>query len=176
MRRRYCLSISTSTVNFTSSPIRGGGTSPEAIVAALDRSARREAADRLALHVLLRWRGAVQIEGHALGDAVDGQVADQMQLAHGTGQRGGLERHRGVLRYVEEVGGLQVRVALGHAGGDGRGVDGRGRRRWGDVLAVQRTVPFTLPNAPWTWLTPMCTISKLTLECAGSIAQVDVCA
>ena len=127
---------------------------PEAIVAALDRSAGGEAADRLALHRLWRRR-AVKIQRHALRHAVDGQVSNQPQLAAGVRQRGRLKRHYRVLRNIEEGVGLQVRVPLHYAGRDGRGVNGRGHRRFVMSFSSSVTVPFTLPNAPWTWLTPM---------------------
>ena len=79
-------------------------------------------------------------KGDGLGDAVDGQVAGDGIVAAAFGLHlGGFEGHRGELFHVEEVGALQVAVALGVAGVHGGDVDARHRRwtAWGRSHAGQ---------------------------------------
>src|SRR4051794_19743749 len=76
-------------------------------------------------------------DGDRVGDALDGQVTDQLegrlvQLLH----RGRDEGDLRVLREGEEVVAAQVLVALGVAGVDARGVDGDASTGGGRVRAV----------------------------------------
>ena len=94
----------------------------EVEVGALDGGGGGEAADEAALLVLLWGRGAVNVEDDGLGDAGEGEVAFDLQVAGGAGDLGGLKMDGGELSDVEEVGALEVVVAGGDRGVDGGGV------------------------------------------------------
>ncbi len=115
---RACyLSISTSMVNLTSSPIIGRThLVAEVKVAAEDGSGGREAADGLSSHALL-WRGgAIYIQRDGLGHAVQGEVSSHLEFAARVAEPCGLEGDLGVFRDVEEVRGLEVLVSSVIAG------------------------------------------------------------
>src|SRR6185437_7361830 len=96
----------------------------EVEVAAVDRAAELEA-DALVAPRILAVLGNLAGELDRLGDALDGDLAlkgDVAGAAHLGG--GGVEADLGLLIGVEELGALQVAVAVGIAGVDGGDVDG----------------------------------------------------
>ena len=92
---------------------------PEVEVGALDDGGGGEAADEASLLVLLWGCGAVHVKNDRLGDAGEGEVAFNLQVASGSGYFGGLEVDRRELGHVEEVGALEVLVARVDGGVDG---------------------------------------------------------
>src|SRR5439155_841072 len=97
----------------------------EAEVLAVDRGGGLRAGAGVAPRVLDLGRGALDVEAHLARDAVEGEVADHLEVTWGA--RLDLLRHehdRRVPDDVEEVGALQMRVALFDAGVDAGGVDG----------------------------------------------------
>jgi hypothetical protein len=95
-------------------------------VGALDDGGGFKAADEVALLVFLRGDGAVYVEDDGLGDAGEGEVAFDFEVADCAGDLGGLDVDRRILSDVEEVRALEVRVARVHGGVD------RGRIEVGD--------------------------------------------
>jgi hypothetical protein len=116
----------------------GGGSElgAEVEVGALDDGGGFEAADEVALLVLLRGDGAVYVEDDGLGDAGEGEVAFDLEVADDAGDLGGFKVDLGELDGVEEVRALEVRVAGGHGGVDGVGVEVGDDGALGGVLLV----------------------------------------
>ena len=115
---------------------RGSELGDEVEVGALDDGGGFKAADEVALLVLLRGDGAIDVEDDGLGDAGKGEVAFDLYMAGGAGDLGGLEVDRRILGDVEEVRALEVRVAGVHGGVDGGGVEVSDDGGLGGVLFV----------------------------------------
>ena len=82
--------------------------------------------------------GVLEVDGHGLGDALDGEVAgDPVVLGVDLLDRGGGEGDLRVGLHVEEVVALEVAVAVGVAGVDAGGLDGQLQVRVGRVLGVE---------------------------------------
>ena len=70
-------------------------------------------------------RGVDLLKDDFAGDVFYGEVPNKLEVVpDDPGNLAALEGEGGVFLDVEEVGGAQVRVTLGFAGVDGRGVDG----------------------------------------------------
>src|SRR5271157_2041831 len=101
------------------------GSSINSEVLAIDLGTGGGAHVGVALRVLHQHRGVIDIEDDLLGNAVNGEVAGDLQLASASGfDTLGLEGQRGVLGDIEEVGAAQVVVTPFHARINGVGVDG----------------------------------------------------
>ena len=107
-------------------------------VGAVDLGGCREAGLGPALRVCAEL-GCLQGQGERLGDATDGQVAIQEELAAGLSEPGRDEAQSGVVLGVEEVRGTDVVVPRRVAGVDRGGLD-----RGGSLL------PATAPLIEWT--------------------------
>src|SRR5580698_6526953 len=82
----------------------------------MDCSGSGKAATRLAIGVLLLFAWAVERQGHALGDAVDREVAYELQLSVVIGKAFADEGHLRILSNVKEVRALQMGIALRNSG------------------------------------------------------------
>src|SRR5208337_1880877 len=101
------------------------GSSIHSVVLAIDLGTGRGAHVGVALLILYRRRGAINIKDDLLGNAMNGEIAGNLQLASaGSFDTLGLKRQRGVLGNVEEVRAAQVVVTPLHARVNGVGING----------------------------------------------------
>src|SRR5512140_2413485 len=112
------------------------GVPDEAELAAVEGRLGGEARALVAPRVLAR-AGELGVQDDLLLHAVELEVARHPVARAGLLDPARAEGELRVLRDVEEVRGAQVRVAVGHLGVDGGGVDGRLDRGAGEVLRVE---------------------------------------
>ena len=145
----------------------------QAEVLAVDLGGGGEADAGVAPGVFAGRAGAFDGEGDGLGDAMEGQVAGDGVVAFALAlDRGGFEGHGGVGLGFEEVGALEVAVALGVAGAEGGDVDGGLDGGVGGVGVSRWRVPERPLKLPFTLEIIMCLTLNSAVEWAGSSFQV----
>src|SRR3954449_9232336 len=89
----------------------------QAEVLAIDLGTSGKANTRVPPRVFAGGAGAIDSEGHGLGDAVQGEIAGDAVFGVALAlDLGGLKRHGGVFLRLEEIGALKVAVSLGVGG------------------------------------------------------------
>ena len=138
-----------------------------------DLAGRGEPGVLLLVHRIGLQAVEFDVELDGLRDAVDRQVADDGEVvAVATDLRGG-EGHLWVGLDTEEVGALQVAVAVGVVGVDARQLDGGVEAAVGQVIADASSASNRLKR-PRTLVSPRCRMVNSTLLWAWSTGQVPV--